>query len=170
MRGSMFVGAALLCGCGSAFTSASSGDAGGVDALDDGGGGGADAPHVEASADVGPDGWGDTLTPDAADVVQDASHLEAAPEVDAGPCTPLAFPLAPPAGCSVVGQPITAPGTIWLLQSQATPPTCMDYALSEAGTACEQCAQTFTCACLDPDASLIGVTCVGGATPYLSQN
>lgn len=144
--------------CGSSFSSGGSDDAG--------------DEHVSADAPSPVDAGGDVAAadvqhaPDAEQLDAGDEHASADAGVDAPPCTPVTFPLAMP-GCA----PITGPGSTWLLQPQATPPACFSYALNEAGTACERCASTFTCACIDPDGGLIGVTCETSASgvPVLVQ-
>lgn len=151
----VLLGAALLCGCGSSFSSGAET----TDAASEAG------SSADAETEHGPE---DSGTDASADVAHDAPELDASPPVDAGheaACAPVVFPLTM-AGCA----PITGPGSTWLLQPQATPPACFSYALNEAGVACEQCASTFNCACIDPEGGLIGVTCVNGMSgPVLVQ-
>ena len=162
--GNLFLlGAALLlCGCGSSFQAGR--------AIDDDGGGDARDDAWEASADVETGGPGDSGADTPADVAHDAPELDSSPfdaAREAAPCTPPTFPLPNPCG----GTGITMPGAVWLYQSQATPPMCFVYTLDEAGTACQQCASSFNCACIDPDGGLLGVTCVNTSSGcYLSQN
>ena len=152
-------------------------------------------PAFVASVDAGElaeGSLGDVLEHDAGSAPEDAGdvleHADASADVagdvsqdsDAGStCTPIAFPLAAPPHCAQnYGPPVDAPGRLWLLQTEATPPLCRSYELAAAAR-CQDCTEHNTCACLaevladagDPwTRGASGAGCVEGpGGPYWSQ-
>lgn len=161
----VLLGAALLCGCGSSFTSGAET----TDAASEAG------SSADAETEHGPE---DSGADASADVAHDAPERDASPPVEAGPdalmdaapCTPLTFPLPPPAQCSTNGGPfITAPGRYWFMQSGTY--ACSSDALA-ASAACEMCKETYNCSCLRPlvDVGDSGPMCINGVSgPFFFQ-
>jgi hypothetical protein len=61
------------------------------------------------------------------------------------------FPLPLPTACmgQAGGEHISSPGSLWVDDPYATSDFCSSLPLSGLA-ACEQCVETFTCACLAP--------------------
>lgn len=161
--GKRFLGIALLCGCTTNNVTEVIEPVDGGDSHE----ASAEAETLDAPADSGADV--------SADVEQDAWHPDAAPpeagrdaSSDAGPCTPLTFPLPPPAQCMTNQGPyITAPGRYWFMQSGTY--ACSSVALA-ASAACEMCKETYDCACLRPLVGDGGAMCIDGTTgPFYFQ-
>jgi hypothetical protein len=104
---------------------------------------------------------------------------DAAPGLDATTCTPVTFPLPLPAACNGIyytsPTSITAPGSMWDL-SPSTSSQCAVFRFTgdvSGATACEQCTETFNCACVWPIFMQSGpgasaFSCMNSSTgPYL---
>jgi hypothetical protein len=87
---------------------------------------------------------------DGGTVLHDAM-VDAPGNDSAKACTPPMYPLGlPDYTCARnYGPPITSPGSVWLVQSEATPTICWSVQV-DGSAACEACADTYNCACLRP--------------------
>lgn len=141
----------VMGGCGSGFVAGvSQGDASSVD-------GGLDAESSadqasgadvvdEQLVDAGQLADVDASSPGEASVAD--AHGDVGTPSDAGTCTPLAFPVPAPKACGWSAGAVSSPGSVWSLEPCSTPPNFCAGGTLAGSAACEQCVETYNCACL----------------------